>query len=135
MTVISEVEVATVPAEQVTALAGFVSSLAESGLRDLLLSLSASLKNGLDVSLFESDGELTPAQAAARLKMSRTHLYKLLDRGEIVSHHIGRDRRIRMSDLICFEQTRQSDRRELAERFAHMHATRASAIDELTDEL
>jgi len=65
--------------------------------------------------------------------MSRTHLYKLLDRGEIVSHRVGRDRRIRLSDLIDFETQRQSDNRELAERFANQQKTRSGAIDELAE--
>ena len=65
--------------------------------------------------------------------MSRTHLYRLLDRGEIVSHRVGRDRRIRLSDLIGFETQRQRDNRELAERFANQQKTRSGAIDELAE--
>lgn len=65
--------------------------------------------------------------------MSRTHLYKLLDRGEIVFHRVGRDRRIRIYDLLEFEEQRQRDRRELAERFAHQRQTAAAASDEIAD--
>jgi excisionase family DNA binding protein len=135
MTVITEIAAARVPAEQVAALESFAGSLGESELRDLLFSLTASVKSGTDVTLLESDEELTPTQAADRLKMSRTHLYKLLDRGEIVSHRVGRDRRIRTVDLRDFELARQRDRRELAERFARTADTRAGAIAELVDDM
>lgn len=134
MTVVG-VNAARVSAEQVAALEGFACSLAESELRDLLFSLTASVKSGADVTLLESDEELTPTQAADRLKMSRTHVYKLLDRGEIASHRVGRDRRIRTADLREFELTRQRDRRELAERFARNAETRAGAIDELVEDM
>jgi excisionase family DNA binding protein len=65
--------------------------------------------------------------------MSRTHLYKLLDRGEIMFHRVGRDRRIRLRDLVAFEAQRDGDRLELAERFAHQHKTAAAATDEIAD--
>lgn len=135
MTVITEIDAARVPADQLAALESFVSTLDESALRDLLFSLTSSVKNGTDVTLLESDTELTPAQAASRLKMSRTHLYKLLDRGEILYHLVGRDRRIQLPDLVEFEVARQRDRHELAERFARTTQTRSAAIDELVEGL
>ncbi len=134
MTVINEIDADRVPADQLAALEDFASTLDESVLRDLLFSLTISVKNGTAVTLLESDTELTPAQAALRLKMSRTHLYKLLDRGEIVFHQVGRDRRILLTDLVQFEAARQRDRRELAERFARTAQIRSAAIDELVDE-
>lgn len=103
-------------------------------LRDLLAAIESLLKDDAEaISVSTLVEELTPNQAASRLKMSRTHLYKLLDRGEIVSHKVGRDRRIRMVDLIKFEKRRQQDRHELAERFAQQESTRAEAIDEIAD--
>jgi excisionase family DNA binding protein len=135
MSVLREIEAARISDEQIAALESFAASLGPSELQDLLTALSMSVKNGSDVTLLESDAELTPAQAAAQLKMSRTYLYKLLDRGEIVSHNVGRDRRIRVSDLLRFEASRQRDRRELAERFAHAEETRRGAAEELLEDL
>ena len=86
-------------------------------LRDVLLSVGRCVREGVDLAIVDDSAVVTPKQAAHRLGMSRTHLYKLLDRGEIVSHHVGRDRRIRLSDLLAFEARRQRDRHELAERF------------------
>lgn len=76
---------------------------------------------------------LTPAHVAERLGLSRSHLDKLLDRGEILSHRVGRGRRIRVRDLVEFERRRQQGRRELAERFANQEKTRTGAIDEIAD--
>lgn len=48
-------------------------------------------------------------------------------------HRVGRDRRIRVRDLIEFEEQRQRDRRELVERFAHQQQTRDAVVDEIAD--
>jgi len=101
-------------------------------MRDVLLSLAGCIREGVE---FHLDGSsvVTPTQAATRLGMSRTHLYKLLDQGEILSHRVGRDRRIRVSDLANFEAHRQRDSRELAERFAQKQQIHARVIDEIAD--
>ena len=103
--------------------------------RDVLDALARCVREGAaEVAL---DGRphvtLTPNQVANRLGMSRSHLYKLLDRGEIVSHRVGRDRRIAVEDLVDYEARRQEARRELAERFAHQSETREAAIDEIAN--
>lgn len=102
-------------------------------LRDVLLSLSRCVREGDEIVVIDSSKTVTPIQAAERLGMSRTHLYKLLDRGEIVFHRVGRDRRIRVKDLLQFEEKRQDDRRELAERFARQNQTTIAADEEIAD--
>lgn len=119
--------------EQLDELDDFARSDAGPELRDLLLSLSRCLRAGDELVIVDGNETITPSQAAERLGMSRTHLYKLLDRGEILSHRVGRDRRIRMRDLGEFEMQHQCDRRELAERFAHQRKTAAMANDEIAD--
>lgn len=120
---------------QLEALREFAEGLTEGVLRDLLVSLSDSLSSGFDLALLDQSTEFTPAQAAARLKMSRTHLYKLLDDDMIPFHHVGRDRRISGPDLVAFELRRQTERRELAERLARPTATSSAADEELADML
>lgn len=119
--------------EQLDVLDAFARSDASPELRDLLLSLSRCVRDGDEVVIVEGDKTITPSQASERLGMSRTHLYKLLDRGEILSHRVGRDRRIRLRDLIEFEGQHQRDRRELAERFAHQRTTVAAADAEIAE--
>lgn len=127
------IETANIPVEQLEALEQYAMTSAGPELRDVLLSLSRCVRDGAEFAVIDGTPVLTPHQAAERLGMSRTHLYKLLDRGEIVSHRVGRDRRIRLSDLIDFETQRQRDNRELAERFANQQKTRSGAIDELAE--
>ncbi len=95
--------------------------------------LTGYVRAGDEIAAFDPKQTFTPSEAAERLGMSRTHLYKLLDRGEIGFDHVGRDRRIPLVELAKFEERRQRDRRELAERFAHQQQTRTAAIDELAD--
>lgn len=102
-------------------------------MHDLLTSLIRCLRDGDEIVAFDPESTMTPNQAATRLGMSRSHLYKLLDSGQISFHRVGRDRRIRFADLMSFEKQRQSDRRELAERFASQQRTREATIEELSD--
>jgi excisionase family DNA binding protein len=127
------IETANIPVAQLDALEEFAQTSAGPELRDVLFALSRAARDGAQLAVVDVRAVLTPNQAAERLGMSRTHLYKLLDRGEILFHRVGRDRRIRVSDLIAFEAQRQRDRRELAERFAGQERTRAGAIDEVAD--
>lgn len=126
-------EISGIPVQQLDELDAFAATVGPE-LRDVLLSLSRCVRDG-DEKTVVVDGSdtLTPTQVAQRLGMSRTHLYKLLDRGEIMFHRVGRDRRIRVEDLRKFEAQRQMDRRELAERFAHQHQTAIAATDEIAD--
>lgn len=94
-------------------------------LRELLYAVRQIILPGDD-----QDTALSPREAAERLGMSRTHLYKLLDRGDIPFHRVGRDRRISLREVIAFEEQRHRDSHELAERCASADQTRAGAIDE-----
>ena len=128
-------ETANIPVEQLDALEQYAQASLGPELRDVLLSLSRCVRDGAELAVIEGSAVLTPSQAAERLGMSRTHLYKLLDRGEIMSYRVGRDRRIDLKDLAAFESQRQCDRRELAERFATQRQTLARTIDEVANSL
>ncbi|MDX6293242.1 MAG: hypothetical protein QOH50_2317 [Kribbellaceae bacterium] len=132
---IGTLEATETPRDQLEALARFANHLDESELRDLLLSLTSRVLDGADLTVVEETTDYTPAEVATRLGMSRTHLYKLLDNGEIPSHRIGRDRRISFRDVVAFEAQRQRDRRELAERFANPTRTDRNAIEEMLNDL
>lgn len=120
------------PAEQFDQLETVAAQISPEML-DVIRALSESVRAGAEIAAFETTAMLTPNEAAGRLGMSRTHLYKLLDRGEIAVDRVGRDRRIPIAEIIKFERRRQRDRRELAERFARQQQTRSTAIDELSD--
>ena len=103
--------------------------------RDLLLRVASLSGSGTGIPSTAEDRTYTPAEAAKRIGMSRTHLYKLLDRGALPSHRVGSHRKIFASDLNAFEEKRQADRIELAERFSRERETAAAVDDEIADML
>lgn len=135
MSVIVDVSSSRVTADELDSLTTFAKTLSEGDLRSLLTTLTTALHEGDDVALLNKDADYTPTQVAKRLRMSRTHLYTLLDSGKIPSHRVGRDRRISGRDVLAFEMHREAERRALAEGFAHAEEIRRAAIDELADEL
>ncbi|MEL4356691.1 MULTISPECIES: ERCC4 domain-containing protein [unclassified Luteococcus] len=55
----------------------------------------------------EDERRVSPQQAAQILGISRPTLLKILDRGEIPYERVGRNRRIRMTALLAYQQTRE----------------------------
>ena len=120
--------------DEIERLRRFAQEHAGPELRLLLTEIADLLDNGSEkISVGGTSEELTPNQVAERLNMSRTHVYKLLGRGEIVWHTVGRDRRVRANDLLAFEERRENARRELTDRFVNQQATRSDALDEIAE--
>jgi len=100
----------------------------DSQLGAAISTLAITVRAGTDVSVAAHSENVTPAQAASILGMSRTHLYKILDSGDLQHTRVGRDRRIAIPDLIEFGRKREHERRELAERFAHQSSARDALV-------
>lgn len=81
----------------------------------LLQRILSSVSRGADIELFEEDAELSPKQAADLLKMSRPHLLKFMDRGDLQFRRVGSHRRIAMSDLVQFAAERETGARIVAD--------------------
>ncbi len=77
----------------------------------LLFAIIANMAEGKSITLIPSDSELTTQQAADMLNVSRPHIVKLLNKGEIDYKKVGSHRRIRLKDLIKYE-TKSSHRRD-----------------------
>lgn len=76
---------------------------------------------GLTVTLVPHGKELTSNQAAEMLGVSRPYLIeKLLDTGEIPYHRTGRDRRIKIEDVLAFRERRAQQRRAAAKRLTQL---------------
>ncbi|HAT1548389.1 hypothetical protein HMPREF3153_04630 [Corynebacterium sp. HMSC06C06] len=96
--------------------------------RTLMQNIAEVLRNGGNLLSAEEDAALSPNEAAKQFGMSRTFLNRLLDQGKIPYYKVGTHRRIRLVDLVLFEQQRDSDRIELAQRLARQQQT-TRAVD------
>lgn len=85
---------------------------------DLLVRVASAMQEGKVISLIPETQELTTQAAANILGVSRPHLIKLLEDGQLPFHKVGAHRRIRMKDLITFQQTRDRERRAALDELA-----------------
>lgn len=127
-------EASAVPAEDLTQLSTLASKFSQSSpLRDFLEEVVSSVRSGTDVSVV-AEQQMTPAAAAKLLGVSRVHVYKLMDRGELPHVRVGNDRRTTLADVMRFRESQDDVRRSMAERAAHPHKARQAAIDAISSD-
>lgn len=118
--------------ESLVALEELTSLLPAGDFRAALEYVSGSLRSGEDVVIGKSSEPLTTTQVARLLGVSRAHLYKVLDSGELKSHRVGNSaRRVNPEDLASYLDAAEDARRAHSDRVAHIDATYARAIDEM----
>lgn len=66
---------------------------------------------GGTAAVVEADHDLTTQAAADILGVSRPHLIKLLDQGEIPYCKVGSHRRVAVADVLAFKSQRDNERR------------------------
>lgn len=76
----------------------------------LLVKILTEMAQGNAVTLIPLHAELTTQEAANLLNISRPHLNKLLERGDLPHHKVGTHRRIRFVDLEEFRAKREAAR-------------------------
>jgi excisionase family DNA binding protein len=89
------------------------------------------LESGSEVVCALPDSSMTPTEVAAYLGVSRPYVYRLLDRGVLPCHNVGRDRRVPTASVLDYALRRDDGRRVLAETFASAEADRQALIAEL----
>lgn len=70
------------------------------------------MAKGLTMMLLPQGKELTTQQAADILHVSRPHVIKLLEQGEMPYHQVGTHRRVKIEDVFAYREKRNKRRRE-----------------------
>jgi len=78
----------------------------------LLFEILSNMAEGKSLTLIPSDTEVSTQQAADMLNVSRPHLVKLLEEGEIPFKKVGTHRRIELKNLIEYEKKLKENRNE-----------------------
>lgn len=82
-------------------------------LRDLLTNVAMALRRGQAITVAPHALRLTTQQAADLLGVSRPTLVKLLEDGRIPYETPNRHRRVRLADLLTYQEARRAERREM----------------------
>lgn len=82
-----------------------LSNAAAAGLRELLEAIA----DGDAPVVVRRASTLTTQQAADMLNVSRPHVVKLIDRGDIPSHKVGVHRRVALDDLLAYRDRRRAE--------------------------
>jgi excisionase family DNA binding protein len=79
---------------------------------ELVRAMLRAMAEGRDVQLEPTSDEMTPAEAAIYLNVSRPYLVKLLDEGQLPFRMVGTHRRIPTVELIRFKQVTRARQRQ-----------------------
>src|SRR5579872_7043329 len=84
----------------------------------LLKEIVRNMQLGRAIVLVPENQQLTTQRAADLLGVSRPHLIKLLESGELPYHKAGSHRRIYLRDLVAYKTRRDAERKEALNRIA-----------------
>jgi excisionase family DNA binding protein len=84
----------------------------------LLKDITRNMRLGRAIVLIPENQQLTTQRAADLLGVSRPHLIKLLEAGELPYHKAGSHRRIYLKDLIAYQKRRDFERKKALDRIA-----------------
>lgn len=83
---------------------------------EALVQVATAMAHGQAVTVMPRSKLLTTQEAADLLGISRPTLVRLLEAGEMPFQHHGRHRRVRLADLLAYQERMSRQRRESLER-------------------
>lgn len=84
----------------------------------LLTSILTNMAEGKSIALMPTDAEISTQQAAEILNVSRPHIIKLLEKGDIPYKKVGSHRRILLQDILEYESKFKKTRRKQLNKLA-----------------
>ena len=87
-----------------------------------LLELLRHVGQGRMVTVMPTDAELSTQKAADLLNVSRPHLIKLIEGGELACTHTGRHRRLKADDVLRYRARRDAERSAALDELAELDA-------------
>ena len=84
----------------------------------LLVKILTEMAQGNAVTMIPLHAELTSQEAANLLNISRPHLNKLIEQGDLAHHKVGTHRRVKFVDLEAFRASREVARNKSLEELA-----------------
>ena len=91
-----------------------------SGVFNSIVKMLVEIGNGHAVTVVPVQAELTTSQAADLLNMSRPHLIKLLERGNLPFRMIGTHRKLLGRDVLTYRSRMDATRHDALQRMADM---------------
>jgi len=90
----------------------FISGVVFSPTSDQFTAILSNMAAGKSVALILSDNTIGTQEAAEFLEVSRPHVVRLLENGEIPFSKVGTHKRIKISDLVAYQKKMKSTRRK-----------------------
>jgi len=84
----------------------------------LLTTILTNMADGKSIALMPTDAEISTQQAAEILNVSRPHVIKLLEKGDIPYKKVGSHRRILLQDILEYEAKFKKKRRKQLNKLA-----------------
>jgi len=84
----------------------------------LLTTILTNMADGKSIALMPTDEEISTQQAAEILNVSRPHVIKLLEKGDIPYKKVGSHRRILLQDILEYESKFKKKRRKQLNKLA-----------------
>ena len=87
---------------------------------ELLFYIVSTMAEGRSISLIPFDSDVSTQQAADMLNVSRPHVVKLLEKGIIPHKKVGSHRRIKIQDLMEYDEKFKKQQKSSLERIAKL---------------